>query len=404
MRPMSAKRAAALTIALALAGAAVSAVIASIHAKLASSAGYASFCNVSESVNCDVVLTSDYAHLAGVPVAWWALLTYVVFVIGAVAVVRAERASRRRQAATALFGMALWSFAYSVFLGWVSLAVLRAVCLLCSGLYVLNAALVVATWLLFAAVRAQGRGAGIAAEAWRMRTRWIFAAAAMAVLVFLSLAAWEGSGRGGALSAEEVAQQYPEFYRWYMGLPVIPVSVAGGHARGRPASVVIVEFSDFECGHCAKAYRNLKRVLPRFGSDVQLIFRHFPLDASCNPAVASSFHRYACLAAMASECAAAQGRFWEYHDLLFENQSALERDSLIRYAERLGLDRAAFLACLDSDAPRRRIADDTSTGQRLGVASTPTLFMNGRIVTGALEADKLEHAIRIERAARSAAS
>ena len=130
---MSAKRAAAVTIALALLGAVISGVIASVHAKLASSAGYASFCNVNESVNCDVVLTSDYAHLAGMPVAWWALLTYAAFIIGGVVAMRAERALRRRQAATAVLGLALWGFVYSAFLGCVALVVLRAVCLLCSG-------------------------------------------------------------------------------------------------------------------------------------------------------------------------------------------------------------------------------------------------------------------------------
>ena len=103
---------------------------------------------------------------------------------------------------------------------------------------------------------------------------------------------------------------------------------------------------------------------------------------------------------MASECAAAQGRFWEYHDLLFENQSALDRDSLINYAQRLGLDHTQFIACLESDEPRRAVARDVKEGDRLGVTSTPTLFFNGRTVAGALESDKVEHAIRLELATR----
>jgi protein-disulfide isomerase len=210
---------------------------------------------------------------------------------------------------------------------------------------------------------------------------------------------WEGMGgdtRG--LSATEVAQRDPEFSRWYMDLPVTTIEAAGGHSKGGPASVVMVEFSDFECGHCAKAFRNLKQVLPRFGTDVELVFRHYPLSASCNPAVTGTGHPYACLAAMASECAAVQGRFWEYHDLLFENQSALDRDSLLSYADRLSLDREEFVACLESEMPRRRIANDVEIGTRHGVQSTPTFFLNGRTVAGALAPDKLEHAIRLERA------
>jgi protein-disulfide isomerase len=102
---------------------------------------------------------------------------------------------------------------------------------------------------------------------------------------------------------------------------------------------------------------------------------------------------------MASECAAAQGRFWEYHDLLFENQSALDRESLLSYAQRLSLDREQFVACLESEMPRRRVANDVQLARRLGVQSTPTFFLNGRTVAGALAPDKLEHAIRLERAA-----
>ena len=91
---------------------------------------------------------------------------------------------------------------------------------------------------------------------------------------------------------------------------------------------------------------------------------------------------------MAAECAGAQGSFWEYHDLLFENQSTLDRDSLLAYAQRVGLDRAAFLACLDSDAPREAIARDVAEGMRLGIESTPTLFLNGRTITGAPRAER----------------
>ena len=119
-----------------------------------------------------------------------------------------------------------------------------------------------------------------------------------------------------------------------------------------------------------------------------------------HPAVKSAGHQYACLAAQASECAAEQGRFWEYHDLLFDNQSLLDRDSLIGYAERVGIARDTFLACLASEAPRQAIARDVAEGMRLGIESTPTFFLNGRTITGAPRADKLNYVIQLERAAR----
>jgi protein-disulfide isomerase/uncharacterized membrane protein len=404
MTAMSGKHASVATVIIALVGLSITGVIASVHSQLSRTPGYTSFCNVNESVNCDVVLSSEYATFAGVALPWWTALTYLTVIGLAMIAVRSERATQRRRAAGALLALAVWAFAFSAYLAFVSLAVLQAVCLLCSGLYVVQAALLVSSWLLFAATPAAGRKAAAGDGVWKGRTRLILGGAAAAVGAFVVLAIWEARGGGMGLGAGELAERQPEFYRWYMNLPVADVHAAGGHRKGDGGRVVVVEFSDFECGHCARAFYDLKRVLPRFGNDVTLVFHHFPLDSSCNPAVDASFHRYACLAAMASECAAEQGRFWEYHDLLFANQTALDRDSLLDYAERVGLDRGAFVACLESDRPKRRIADDVREGKRLGIASTPTFFLNGRTVTGALAADKLEYAIRLERATQRAPS
>jgi protein-disulfide isomerase/uncharacterized membrane protein len=398
MPSMSVKRAAAVTIVLAIIGLVVSVVILRIHSQLASSPTYASFCNVNEKVTCDVVLSSEYANFAGLPVAWWALLAYAGIIVGAGIAGTAKRASQRRQVANVLFAVSLWSFGFSLYLAYIALRVLQAVCLMCGTLYLVNAGLLVSTWALLSGVRSEGRRSRRSEEP-RKRISFITGGAAVAVVLFLALAIWEGMGGDtSGLSLDDISKQDPEFSRWYMNLPVTSVDGSGGHTKGGPASVVLVEFSDFECGHCARAFRSMRQVLPRFGNDVELVFHHFPLDSSCNPAVSGAGHPYACLAAMASECAAAQGKFWEYHDLLFENQSKLDRDSLLSYADRLSLDHDKFTACLQSDMPRRRIADDVALGTRLGVQSTPTFFINGRTVAGALAPDKLEHAIRLERA------
>jgi len=182
---------------------------------------------------------------------------------------------------------------------------------------------------------------------------------------------------------------------------VFPLDVPGGHVKGRPdAPVTIVEFSDFECGHCKLAYEGLKQALPIYGDQVQVRFHHYPLDGACNAAMPpGGGHKYACLAAMAAECADAQGKFWQYHDMLFEHQPAFTREDLLRYAADLGLDRDAFVACLESDAPRAAIRQDVASGTKLGIDSTPTLYLNGRTVRGALRGDTFGYAIVLERAA-----
>ena len=394
---MAAKRAAIATVAVALIGLAIAANLAYLHAQLKAGSGYTSWCAINSEVNCDVVLASEYATFLGVPISTWSVLTYLGVAAGAAAVLLSARASRRRQLATGLFAVAVWSVVFSLYLLYISLVVLGALCLLCSGLYVVNLALLVSTALLYSAVHVTAREQ----EAWQGRMRLLTAAAAGAVLVVVGVVGWKASKGEQVLSADEIKEKDPDFYAWYTNLPTAPGDLAGGHTKGQATALVtLTEFSDFECGHCANAYRSLKQILPRYQKDVQVRFHHFPLDAACNPAVKHSMHQYACLAAMAAECAGAQGRFWEYHDQLFEHQSNLDRDSLLEYATRAGLDRAAFLACLDSDAPRQAIARDVAEGMRLGIESTPTFLLNGRTITGAPRATALGYAIQLERAAK----
>ncbi|HJQ82976.1 MAG TPA: DsbA family protein, partial [Candidatus Binatia bacterium] len=204
----------------------------------------------------------------------------------------------------------------------------------------------------------------------------------------------------GALTLEEVRARDPKFYTWYTQLPVRPISAlvdAGCHRKGDPAAkVAIVEFSDFQCPYCVQAFRDL-RDLVRSRPEVSLVFRHYPLDATCNTQVKRTMHPDACRAACAAECAGRQGRFWEFHDVLFENNEHLERDDLFRYAREMGLDLAAFRACLDDPSTRARVGDDVAAATRAGVTSTPTIFFNGRTIEGALDRAYYDYALIIER-------
>jgi len=175
------------------------------------------------------------------------------------------------------------------------------------------------------------------------------------------------------------------------------VSGERGFARGpKDAPVTIVEFSDFQCPFCGRAAKDLRELVGA-SPEVTLVFRHFPLDTSCNANVQRPMHANACLAAYAAECAGKQGHFWEYHDILFENGERLGRDALVTYAQRIGLDTSAFERCLEDPATRARVAADVEAATRAGVNSTPTLFINGRLVEGALERAYYDYAVIIER-------
>lgn len=388
---MSSKRAAALVGALAGVGFAISAYLTRVHRQIAASETPG--CDINATVSCSDVLSSPYAYVFGsIPVAWVALTAYLLFAGAALALIFAvPRAAQRRRVAGAIFAAAIGAAIYSVGLAWVAAVVLRAVCLFCAGLYVVNAGMLVAAAVLFNAVRRETTRPvrGRPEESFSL-VRWASISAAAGVVVVAAVLGWE------AMRPRVIDD--PDFRRWYLARPTVESPPRGGHAKGDPSSpVVVAEFSDFECGHCAQLYRALKSLVPRYRGDVRVEFRHFPLDAACNPAMSGSFHRNACLAAYASECAAAQDKFWPYHDLLFDNQGDLSRDNLLRFATDVGLDGAAFESCLDGDDARAEVARDVAEARRLEIKSTPTVFINNRTIVGALEDDKLEQAIRIER-------
>ncbi|MFD0684496.1 Na+/H+ antiporter NhaA [Actinomadura fibrosa] len=167
-----------------------------------------------------------------------------------------------------------------------------------------------------------------------------------------------------------------------------PVSTDRDHVRGpRRAPVTVVEYGDFECPYCGRAEPAIRELLADHG-DVRYVWRHLPL---------TDVHPHAQLAAQAAEAAAAQGAFWEMHDLLFEHQDALEARDLVRYAGELGLDVARFRDDLRRGAGAARIDEDVDSADLSGVSGTPTFFINGRRHQGAYDLDSLQKAVRIAR-------
>jgi protein-disulfide isomerase len=141
------------------------------------------------------------------------------------------------------------------------------------------------------------------------------------------------------------------------------------HAQGpADAPVTLVEYGDYECPSCGGAYPIVKGLQRRLGSRLRFVFRNFPLN---------EMHPHAEAAAEAAEAAGAQGKFWEMHDLLFENQEALEVDSLATYARQAGVEAKRWLHDLERRAFMERVREDFMSGARSGVNGTPTFFING---------------------------
>ncbi len=149
------------------------------------------------------------------------------------------------------------------------------------------------------------------------------------------------------------------------------------------APLTLLEYGDFQCPSCGQAYPILKQVQKHFGPRLRFVYRHYPLEQ----------HPMAEPAAEASEFAAVQGKFWEMHDALFENQADLSTDTFVSLAGDLRLNETALETALDRGEYEPRVQADLDSGDQSGVAGTPTLFLNGKQYEGALSPHRLIEAL-----------
>ena len=152
------------------------------------------------------------------------------------------------------------------------------------------------------------------------------------------------------------------------------------------APIQIIEFSDFQCPYCTRGAATIDEVKAKYGDKVSVVYRHFPLD----------FHDRANLAAQASECANDQGKFWEFHDKLFENQQAMADSDFESYATQLELNVAEFKECIRSGKHIETVATDLREGSEAGMTGTPGFFINGRFLGGAQPIEAFSEVIDAE--------
>jgi protein-disulfide isomerase len=157
------------------------------------------------------------------------------------------------------------------------------------------------------------------------------------------------------------------------------------HLQGKiSAPITLLEYGDYECPYCGEAYPIVKEIQERLGEKLCFAFRNFPL---------ANAHPHAVHAAEAAEAAAAQDRFWEMHDLLFENQQALEDEDIAQYAATLGLDAKRLIQEISSREHEGRVKEDFKSGMRAGVNGTPTFFINGERYDGPRDVESFLEAL-----------
>jgi predicted DsbA family dithiol-disulfide isomerase/ribosomal protein S17E len=174
----------------------------------------------------------------------------------------------------------------------------------------------------------------------------------------------------------------------YLEPPRLEVATTGGIEKGeKSAPITFIEFSDYQCPFCGRSQDVVKQVVAKYGDKLYHVFMDFPL---------TSIHPLAMPAAAASRCAGDQGKYWEYHDLLFQRQAQLSAENFGKWAQELGMDGAKFAACIKEDKHQKDIQSSMEIGQKAGVTGTPAFFLNGIMISGAQPFEQFESIIQTE--------
>ena len=380
----------------ALAGLAAMGWAAYVHHRLLFDPRYASVCDVNATVSCSDVLLSRYSTAYGVPVA----MLGVIWFAGVLVLVGAGtfgRESLRENVPGYLFALSTAGLAVVLYLGYVSIAVLKVYCPLCLtadaaviGLFIISGAattfpMTTLPRRLLHDLKASIVNPGAVA----VMALFIAGAASAAVLSARDSAA----GAGAALTAvaqAASADRRSEFERWYNAQPRVSLIVPSEGAK-----VLIVDFNDFQCPYCSQAYLALKPVMDKYNAQqpntVRLVLKDYPLDSKCNANVQNGGpHPSACDAAVAVRLAAPNKRD-ALEDWFFHNQPAMSAETVRKWAREIGqvtdFD-AKYAATIEA------VKGDIAFGRTLQVSGTPTMFING--VKFMLEPRYLDAAIALE--------
>ena len=340
-------------------------------------------CKAEGAFNCHAVTGGAWGTVLGMPLALWGLLGYLAVLALALYALAASDAAQ--QAMTLTVALATLFLILDAVLLTLMATVIHYYCALCLATYAVNLALLlVAVWASGGSWwGALGRApAALAAlvpsaahpSAWLV---WGMLAVSAAGVAGVHLAAgFVSRGPFGAMR-----RQVEEFIA-KQGR--VSVDTAKDPRIGRAAAPFqIVEFSDFLCPACQRA-STLNPIILAGRPDTSFVFKHYPLDTACNGQITRSVHPGACRVAAASECAHEQGRFWEFHDLVFAEGPKYNVNRVEQDAAQLGLDTPRFQACLQSGQGLEAVKRDIAEGVKAGVSSTPTYVVNGLPIAGGM--------------------
>lgn len=339
-----------------------------------------SFCNVNAAFNCDTVALSSYSSIGGFPTAALGMFFSSVVAILAVQAYFASSDGRTKdatQSSSILLLVCLFSLVPTAIFAFVSMTVLKTLCLMCFVTYIVNVGL--AVFALRAWSTRPEPSSGVASAFSPIPQKALLTALIMAALHSLAPAMVRSSfGQGVTDSFIDTVvakhlQEAPKNLR-----------TEGFPSKGtKDATVTVVEFSDFQCPHCARAALTLPELVHTYGGKVRLVHKNFPLDSACNPHMKAAAHPFACVAAKTGRCVhqkKGDEAFYAYANEVFSNQSKISDAFLKSAAAKQGLEGAELEACVQDYATHQAVVEEAEEGKAAGVQGTPTIYVNGRLV------------------------
>ena len=378
-----------LVIVMAAIGLAISLYLYSIHvALLMGDIEGGTLCGAENGLGCQSVAASPYSIFLGFPLATWGAVFYCTIIVLALGGI-----IFRRDRGWAFFRWALYlavlGLAIDLYLAHAMIYKIQAICWLCIFTYSVNFAILV---ILLLKIRTEPK------ERVAMNTIFPWTKDAQGgdpyyrrvikglLVGGILLAAVTGLGGSHFLSEFLTENDRERLVKVMENLTRQKPRLIAGENRpfmGSPgAKVTLVEFSDFLCPYCATASKYIKLSESANHDAARFVFRHYPLDSSCNRRLSSNVHPGACLLAESAVCAAEQNRFWQFHDIAFETKGEISRDRVKGIAADIGLDLNAFDGCLDSGRGLEIVKEDIEAGIEAGIRGTPSLFVNGRRLRG----------------------
>ena len=389
------RRAAFFALICALVGLVASGAAASAHYHLLHDPTYRSFCDVSERVSCTQVYASRFSTVRGVPVAVLGTIWFTVALLLSLGGLTA-RESVRESIPGYLFVLSTLGLSVVLYLAYASFFIINAVCILCLTTY----AAVIGLFLVSGAATAvpmttlPRRAARdlrvLAASPLAIALVALFFAGAVTTVAFFPREAVNASGEVVAPAPSQ--DQRSEFERWYSSQPRVPLIVS---AEG--ATVLVVKFNDFQCPACGQSYLQYKPIFAKYEAEhpgaVKLVLKDYPLNRDCNDGLPQTIHPAACDAAVAVRLAQGRNRTEAMEDWLYTHQPSMTSPSVRQAAKDIA-------QINDFDAryagTLALVKSDVGLGRQLGVKSTPTFFINGVKIEGALPPQYFDQAIAYE--------